>query len=105
MAKPISASEIDQVKAASIPDEVIEAFNELIQKSWDGYQAIVKQSVVADLAAKKLNVSRQTLFDNHWLDVEKMFKQAGWKVDYDKPGYNEDYEASFTFSKKRAVSR
>jgi hypothetical protein len=33
------------------------------------------------------------------MDVEDVYQKAGWEVEFDKPGYNEDYEANFKFSK------
>lgn len=45
-------------------------------------------------------IDRQEIFDNCWLDVEDIFEEVGWKVVYDKPGYNESYPANFEFTKK-----
>ncbi len=42
-------------------------------------------------------VSRESIIANHWLDVETHYQAAGWKVAYDKPAYNENYPACFTF--------
>lgn len=94
--KPITPTE---VASAKIPDEVIKAFNDLIVAEWDGYSAVIHQDEICTLVAERLKVKRQTVFANKWLDVEDIFRQAGWKVEYDKPGYNETYEATFTFSK------
>jgi len=38
---------------------------------------------------------------NNWLDVGKIYENAGWKVEYDRPGFNESYEATFSFTAKR----
>ena len=36
------------------------------------------------------------------MDIEPVFEQAGWKVDFDRPGYNEGpYDAYFQFTKKK----
>ena len=43
------------------------------------------------------DVTRSTLFDNNWLDIEPIYRRAGWVVEYDKPAYCEDYPATFTF--------
>lgn len=43
--------------------------------------------------------SRQFIFDKHWLDIEDTYRKAGWNVEYDKPGYCENYDAYFVFSK------
>lgn len=69
--KPISPAEADI--SNTIPDKAIE----LIQF--------------------ELGLSRQEIFDNRLLDVEDVFRSQGWKVEYDKPGYNESYPATFTF--------
>jgi hypothetical protein len=47
-----------------------------------------------------MGVSRQEVFDNQWLDIEDIYREAGWKVSYDKPAYNETYKAYFTFSRR-----
>lgn len=97
--KPITPAEVTSAKLSKIPDEVIKAFNDLIVTEWDGYCSVIRQDEIIALVTARLKVKRQTVFDNKWLDVEDIFRQAGWKVEYDKPGYNETYEATFTFSK------
>lgn len=97
--KPITPKEIGSKN--SFPEEVIDAFNELIPKNG----GIVMQNEVIDLIISKMQangkeVSREDVFKNRWLDVEAVYRKAGWKVEYDKPGYNETYEASFSFRKK-----
>ncbi len=96
---PIKASEIDKVRHQAIPDVVVEAFNELILKNFSSGSATVMQDDVAKLIVQK-GLKRQDIFDNHWLDVEDLYRKNGWKVDYDKPGYNESYNAYFVFSAK-----
>lgn len=101
--KPIKPDEVDGAKV--IPDEVIKAFNTLIAKEWDGRSAILRQGDVIKEIGRNLKASgkvmaRSELFDEHYLDVEEIFRQEGWKVHYDKPAYNEDYEPSWTFQKK-----
>jgi hypothetical protein len=101
--KPITPAEVSSEKLASLPDEVIEAFNELIFKNWDGFEANIRQREVVALIIQKMHLTEkdeQKVFDNHWLDVEEVFQKAGWRVEFDKPGYNETYQASFTFKKK-----
>jgi hypothetical protein len=87
-------------KAARIPDGVIEAVNELLSKEFDGKRALLKQNKVLVAISEKMNVPRDTVFANKWLDFEDVYRQAGWLVTYDKPAYNETYEATFEFRKK-----
>jgi hypothetical protein len=99
--KPISPDEVVERKNNLIPDEVIDIFNDLIVLNFRGTSATIRQKDVLKLIAERLNISnQQVVFDNKWLDVEDIFRQQGWKVSYDKPGYNESYNATFTFSKK-----
>ena len=104
--KPITPDEVVLLKEAMIPDEVIEAFNECIAENWKGSYAIVKQKYVVEkimkkfLAANKDPHIKNDITDNHWLDVEDIFRAAGWEVKYDGPGYNESYDATFEFRKR-----
>lgn len=58
------------------------------------------QNEAVALIASRMDVDRNTVFKNKWLDVESLFENEGWKVNYDKPGYCESYEASFKFTRK-----
>lgn len=95
MIVPIKPSEIGQAKLKFIPPEVIESFNELISINYTDGRAVVKQDEVVKLIGQKL--SSETSFNYNMLNVEESFRAAGWKVRYDTPGYNEDYEAFFEF--------
>ena len=103
MTEPIKPKDIVSAKKESMPDQVIEAFNELIAEKWDGSSSTVKQSDAVKRIISKFGWDKtqsNELFDNHWLDVEPIFRKAGWKVEYDKPGFNETYPATYTFEKK-----
>jgi len=98
MTEPIKPKDL-KISSTSMPSEVIEAFNELVAKYWDGKEARFRQKEVIDLIIEKTGENRQAIFDNHWLDIEPLYKQAGWNVYYDAPGFNErPYEPIFTFS-------
>lgn len=101
MAGPIKPSEALEKKAKDIPEEVFEAFNELIVANIDasGSATILQEDVIAKIKEKLRCTGKTFKFD--WLDVEPAYRKAGWSVSYDKPGYNESYEASFNFSKKK----
>ncbi len=102
--KPITPAEAAQFKVSKVPRFVIETFNDLIKNKFDGHSAVIKQDEVVVAIVERYStsddqISAKKIFDNHWLDVEPIFKAAGWKVEYDKPGYNESYAAYFKFSK------
>jgi len=110
MPGPITPSEAIEKKQQIVPEFVFEAFNELIARNLSGGYATVKQDDVVALILKKMNSvsvtwegmgeDRARIFDEHWLDIEPLYKKAGWVVKYDSPGYNETYAATFTFKKK-----
>lgn len=100
MTKPITPDEVTKQKSEALPDQVIEAFNELIAQQWDGRKASFKQHDVVNLIVSKMEVRRGEVFDKHWLDIEEVYKEAGWVVDYDQPGWADaQYEPIFTFTK------
>ena len=100
MTEPIKPSEIKQI----IPEFIIKGANECIQ---DHYQELVRCSKFTQDELMKYiwkyapeGITRETIFDNHWLDIEPTYRKVGWKVEYDKPAYYESYPATFTFSLK-----
>lgn len=96
---PIKPKEVQSRKYASLPEEVFEIFNRLILDDWNGHEATVYQRKAAKLIAKALNTSTKDVYDRRLLDIESVYRKAGWKVTYDKPGYCENYEAFFQFRK------
>jgi len=110
--KPLSPDEVVNAKQYQIPDEVISTFNTLIAKNFLGKSATFKQCEVVEEIIKNIQEGdweefkgkegtlKSLIFNRHWLDVEDIFRSAGWDVKYDKPGYNESYDAFFTFKKK-----
>ena len=99
MSGPIKPSEVDALKQKSVPEEVFDAFNELIVEKIQHGRATIKQEDVVDRIVKKLpETDRPMIFNNGWLDVEPVYRAAGWSVSYDKPGYNESGSAFFTFA-------
>jgi hypothetical protein len=40
------------------------------------------------------------IYEYRWLDIEKIYEDFGWIVEYEKPSYCEDFPATFKFSKK-----
>lgn len=92
----ITPEDAEKAKGRSIPPEAFEAFNELIVADLDAHgTATVRQCDVEKAIRAKLGT-----IEMRWLDVESCYRAAGWKVEYDKPGYNETYEATFKFSRK-----
>lgn len=101
---PISPKDALSVKSASIPEFVIEAVNELISEKGKKYSSkfeatILQKDIITRIQLKE-EITSKTIYDNNWLDIEDIFREAGWKVTYDKPAYNESYDAYFKFEGK-----
>lgn len=96
--KPITPDEVGKQLLNDIPEEVVEVVNKLIAKHWSGRRSVVNQSEIAREIAARMDVSESYVYRKEWLDFEPIFRDAGWNVFYDKPGYNEDYPATFTFT-------
>lgn len=91
-----------QQQKLSIPPAVFDAFNEMIAKHWNGHSATFTQAaVVATILTHMPKPNRGEIYSNNWLDVESVYGEAGWRVEYGKPASNEPHEPTFTFSKKK----
>ena len=99
MIKPISPKDIVSEKAKTLPDEVMQSFNELIASNWDGSQSLIYQEDVIHLIATKMNLNTVKPLDTNWLNIEPIYQEAGWTVKYEKPDYTETGRAFFIFSK------
>jgi len=99
MTKPISPDEVGRVQRDSIPDVVFEAVNKLIGQKFAGGRATIKQEEILD-ALGEYGIWRDTAFEKGYLNFEEAYREQGWKVEYDKPGYNESYGAFFVFKAK-----
>jgi hypothetical protein len=99
---PITPQEILADLPKIIPSFVFEAVNNLLKKKFRGESVTIKQDAIMDEIAKlQTTYTRQEIFDNKWMDFEKVYRDNGWKVEYDKPGYNESYDAFFVFTPKK----
>lgn len=82
------------------PDAVIEVWNSLITVFFNGRESRVLQSEAVAALSQKLDVNRRVILDSKYLDIEDVYRAAGWTVTYDKPAYNESYEPFFIFTRK-----
>jgi len=98
--KPFSPQEAREALKKNLPDYVIEAVNQLLaEKIGSSSYITLMQDEVLDLIMELSNgeVTRDEVIKRHYLDFEGVYRDAGGKVTYDRPGFNEDYEASYCF--------
>lgn len=100
MTAPLSPDDVATAKLATIPDEVVAVFNRLIAENiGDGGRATVTLKA-AKAAVAAAGVDVQEAFARGWFDIEPVYRAVGWGVMFDKPGFNEHYDAFYVFTKR-----
>lgn len=99
--EPIKPKDIMDNLDDIIHPAVIKAVNAILKEQYRGNSVTILQKDIVK-KAKELcpGLTSDELFEKKHMDFEPLFRKAGWKVTYDKPGYNESYEPSFEFSAK-----
>ena len=46
-------------------------------------------------------LTRETIFKKHYLDIENLYRNNGWEVEYKKPMSDEYFKAYFVFKSKK----
>ena len=96
--RPFSPEEVRAKRLDSIPSIIFETINAMICEKFDGKSATLKQEDIQNRVCNEdSGLTRREIFDKHYLDIEPFYQEQGWKVEYDKPGYNESTTATFTF--------
>lgn len=96
MSKPIRPQDVGSAKVEHFPAAVFDAFNAEIARNYANGQAVVKQSVVVERIVKS-GIDRSEIFGAGYLNIETAYETAGWKVSYEKPGFNETGDSLFFF--------
>lgn len=100
MTKPFSPAEAKANKIHHIPDEVFEVVNNLLFKNYNDSSITILQDQVVTEICKRMDISRQLIFDNKWLDFEDVYRKQSWDVDYNKRLYYEDGSDFWVFKPK-----
>lgn len=102
---PISPQEAQSLSVTSIPAEIFEAINSLLieRTGPSSKEVTLKQDLILtrynEICIQK-NVTPlkwSEIFEKKYLDIEHLYEKAGWSVEYDKPVWNETYDAFFVF--------
>lgn len=100
MIEPIKPQDLAAGIVHAAPPFVVEAFNDLITANFlNGRARFTQKEVIAKIMTK-VTVPQEAIYKNGWLNVEALYRSQGWGVEYDKPGYNESYDAYFVFTSK-----
>ena len=106
MTKAISPTEAKmesaQYRIDRIPEVVIQAVNQLIIKEMADNAistvTLTQKDIIAKIIQLDPSLTQSKIYENHYLDFEDVYRKEGWKVEYDKPAYNESYEPNFSFT-------
>lgn len=103
---PITPTEAAKSLNDSLPEYVFEGVNNAIKERYRGesaFKILQKDIVEAILKVAPVGTTSTFLFDKHYMDFENHYRKAGWLITYDKPAYNECYEATFEFKAKKST--
>lgn len=101
MTNPITPEELASEKAKYFPDAVIECFNRAIALNFNGTSSTVVAKNVRDEIAEALNIDKSEVSRRRYLDVEPIYRDAGFDVKYVRPDYTESFDSYFLFTIKK----
>lgn len=104
MTKPFSPDDALAAKSGIVPPEIVAAVNYFLSVRYTVGKSVT--IFVGELKRKAADIMEQNgtrvdplvdWADEGWLDFEPLFREAGWSVAVDIPGYCENYELFWTF--------
>lgn len=105
--KPIKPEEVVKKIKDDFPNYVVEAFNSLIQEKWNEtkgravvYQEESIQTILKLAESNGTPIERHDIFSNGYLDIEELYRENGWEVEYMKQPYYSNEDDFFVFKKK-----
>lgn len=101
--KPISPDVAKLKFYDNIPDIIIDAVNALIIKNYNPNtnSSTVKKKDIVNAVIGDDDIKESTIYDNHWLDFEPLYRAEGWDVEFDSPDWDEHYDSFYKFSIKK----
>lgn len=102
MILPISPQSLVHPKERYISECLIETLNELIQFRWnpEWNNAVFGRALVYEHALARHGSDRSEFAKDEqekFATVIKLFESCGWKVTYETPPYDEEFDPFFTF--------
>lgn len=97
--QPINPNEIIEEKVRAIPEQVVRVFNELIARNWSNDKAIVFANDAIEFIKFLTGASKDTIIQNHWLDIEPLYRKGGYDVTYFESKGLDAFPSYFEFRK------
>lgn len=108
MMKVYTPEDVMNKRNEMIPDFVITAFNDLLTENYQEDETIMfayieQEDVIREILEYSTDdgLTRETIFKKHYLDIENLYRNNGWEVDYKKPMSDEYFKAYFVFKSKK----
>ena len=101
--KPITPEQAKGKIKDVIPQAIIRAVNECISEKFrdNGSFTILQKDIIAKAIKFDERLTSHNIYEKKYMDFEALYRESGWKVSYDSPAYDENYEAYFTFEPKK----
>ena len=104
MNKALSPKEAITRAKNEVPELVVQAWNNLIVENLKVQGGKASSEFLLEELANQItlimSISYEQAKQKGWFDLEDIFRDKGWKVEFDRPGYNESYSPKFTFKSK-----
>lgn len=98
MVEIITPDEVRKSRKDYIPEVIFNEINKLIVENFDGVESkVLQEDILKRVCTEETGLTSDKIFRYHYLDIEDFYKEAGWKVTYDKPAYCENFKAYFIF--------
>lgn len=99
---PITPKELAKKVGCHIPKDIIKAFNNYLEENSELDDNVVTCRIELDAIVKYItkctNFSSNDLYDKNYLDVEPVFRRAGWEVTFHKSPYYDTSPSFYVFS-------
>ena len=98
---PISPDDISDNKEKYIHQTIIKTVNKILKERYNlGSTVDIK---ISEISKPFFEAHPEIDEDKAWkakmFDIEDAYRKFGWKVSYDRPGWDESYEGFYKFSK------
>ena len=105
MIKPFTPEDVRKHKIFVLPQELLQSINELMSERYKPGGFNIKAEEIIERAKFIHSASSSNPFttvgddwyDKGYMDFESAYQEAGWKVKYNQPSYDENFSSYYRF--------